>query len=166
MQVSFLEFGFHSFTRFLHFCGCHWESQSILTTTGRRGSGNKDPQILLITAKWPTWYLYNKNRDWILGIHVESRVYLWLQGIWATFARPIAGVSCPRAERRPQPATPTQPYGAMWPMECMSAAATATAAASLAKTSTTCAFMTARRRVDGICWRCLWKKSSAFAWEV
>ena len=78
-------------------------------------------------------------------------------------------------------------FGATWPMECMSSAANTAyiAAASVSTvpgtderavalhgfaevgvTSTTCTFMTARRRVDGICWRCLWKNSSAFAWEV
>ena len=111
------------------------------------------------------------------------------KNIWATFARPITGVSCPRAARRPEPASCTHRYGATWPMECTSlaappakaAAASVSTAPVLAEcaaalhgfaevrvTSMTCTFSTARRREDGIwlSWRCLWKNSSAFAWAV
>ena len=63
-----------------------------------------------------------QNRDWIL----DRR-----QNIWTTFGRPIAGVSCPRAERRPQRAAGTHRYGATWPMECTSSAAGTAAAASV-----------------------------------
>ena len=88
--------------------------------------------------------------------------------MWATFARPIAGVSCPRAERRPQPAVATQPCGAAWPMECTSSAAgtARTAAASVStvlvrrnapvhsgiaevNVSMTFTFLTARRMEKG-----------------
>ena len=55
--------------------------------------------------------------------------------MWATFGRPIAGVSCPRAERRPQRAVATRPSGATWPMECTSSAATSAAAASVSTAS-------------------------------
>ena len=90
-----------------------------------------------IAGKWPTPFLESQNRDWILRNDFELLVYWSLQNIWATFGRPIAGVSCPRAERRPQRATTTHRYGATWPMECTFSAATTAAAASVSTASVT-----------------------------
>ena len=54
----------------------------------------------------------------------------------ATFARPIAGVSCLRAERRPQQAHLTLRYGAKRLMACMCLAASYGAAGSSCATAT------------------------------
>ena len=64
----------------------------------------------------------------------------------ATFARPIAGVSWNRAERRPQRAIVTGPYGATWPMECTSSAALAAAAAPVSRRRN------APRHSTRLCW--------------
>ena len=102
------------------------------------------------------------------------RFWATISGQWLTrsfktsFARPFAGVSCPRAERRPQRAGATHRSGATWPMECTSSAAGAAAASvstaavladrcaalhglAEANTSMTCTFSTARRREGEIC---------------
>ena len=137
-------------------------SQPILMTNGRGGSWKNKNLGKLRPSGW-----LNGHRDLILGNDFESMGWLVAsKNTWANFDRPIAGVSCPRAERRPQRATTTRPCGATWPMECTSSAVSMmTAELTGSMTST---FMTARRREDGIWLSCryLCKNSSAIAWQV
>ena len=92
------------------------ESQPILMTKGRcRGRKN-------ISGKWTTVFCRARI---VIGFCAAISSQF---SAWATFARPIAGVSCPRAERRPQRAVSTHRSGATWPMECTSSAAGAAAA--------------------------------------
>ena len=95
---------------------------------------------IFVEWEWESWLDFGQ-RFRVTCLHVL------LKNISATFARPIAGVSCPQAERRPQPAVAIHRYGATWPMECMSSAATKAAAASVST-----APVAAERAAPRLCW--------------
>ena len=167
-QIWFWQLGkVLGFEMILHFGGCHWvDFVSWL---------NASQTILKTEEGWGSWKIKNwgklRHRDWILGQFFLGPHWsnCSFQPWTATFPRPIAGVSCLRAERRPQPAQPTLRYGATWLMACMCLAGATPVTASVCNappaaeraaavhgfaevtvTSTTCNSLIARRKEDGL----------------
>ena len=78
----------------------------------------------------------------ICRMSIMMRFWATISSQWFTcsfktsLGRPIAGVSCPQAERSPHPASCTRRYGATWPMECMFSVASHTSEGAPASVST------------------------------
>ena len=178
----------------LHDCGCHCESQPILTTMGRRGSeevGTRRIQNIGRLRKSGQLH-FCRRIVFRFRPNVSSQ---WFTGLFKTFGPLSPGQSLESAvPERNRTRRAQWPYSGLerrdrwnvclrWRLRrrreppqprCQRARdgrtrrGTYLGFAEVRLGSMTCTFTTARRREDGIWlrWRCLWKNSSAFAWEV